>query len=230
MTRGRLLVLLGGLLLLVGLICSLGSTYYQVRAMGEARQGVAVLAPPKGSPEMLEKERHVHRSDWFFGLGLVLTAAGIILQTCGAIFPAPAAALPAAAPAAPVNPEVLWNAYELEVGLYRDYLGLILKGNAFYYLGVGAILSYYATKPERPLVWMPLLFLLLLGLALAVICFEAGRRSIVTRQHIIHLAGQLGLQAWPDAGILTALLYISTVLFVLAVLGIGAILWSITFY
>src|SRR5580765_4231763 len=123
MTRERWLILIGGLLLFVGLGCSFGSTYYQVKAMGELRKGQLVFGPEKGSPGMQEKEQHVRRSDWFFGIGLALTAAGIVLQTCGAMLSTGrAVAVPAAVPAAPPDPEVLWKAYKLEVGLYRDYL------------------------------------------------------------------------------------------------------------
>ena len=87
MKLGHWLVLTGGVVLLVGLVCSLGSTYYQVKAMGGARRGVAVLAPEANSPEMLQKERQVTRSDCLFYVGLGLTAAGVILQTAGAMLP-----------------------------------------------------------------------------------------------------------------------------------------------
>lgn len=101
MTRARWLALIGGILLLVGLMCSLGSAYYQVRAMGDARMGWAVLGSEKGSPAWQEKAHHVTRSDWFFGAGLVLTAAGVILQTWSAILPPAAAPVPAGAPIPP---------------------------------------------------------------------------------------------------------------------------------
>lgn len=115
MNRGRGLILCGGLLLIIGLACSFGSTYYQTRAMGEARKGVIVFGPEKGSPGMREKERHVTRSDWFFGVGLLLTGVGIVLQTWGAVrslvaapAPAPVQVAPGQAPAS-LKPEEIEN-------------------------------------------------------------------------------------------------------------------------
>jgi hypothetical protein len=225
----RWLALIGGVLLLVGLGCSLGSTYYQVRAMGEARKGVAILGPEKGTPEWQEKERHVARSDWFFGIGLLLTAAGITAQVWGAMIPPPPLAQAGAPPVvpgvAPPAPGVLWNTYNLEVGLYKEYLKLAFKVNAFYYVGVGAILSFFATQRDEPLVWLPLAFLLVLSLFLAGFAIFGAVRSRVTREHIVMLAGQLGLMAWPEARVLTVLLWLSAVLILLTALGIGAILW-----
>ena len=89
MKRGQWLILIGGVLLVVGLGCSFGSTYYQVKAMGELRKGQLALGPEKGSPEMQEKERQVTYSDCFFYTGLGLTAIGIILQTWGGMLSGP---------------------------------------------------------------------------------------------------------------------------------------------
>lgn len=55
--------------------------------MGEARKGVAVLAPEKGSPEWEEKNRLTARADFWFYVGLVLTGIGVVLQTLGAFLP-----------------------------------------------------------------------------------------------------------------------------------------------
>lgn len=228
MWLGRWIILIGGLFLLVGLACSLGSTYFQVKAMGEARKGVAILAPPLGSPEMGEKERQVTRSDWFFYIGLGLTAVGVILQTIGAIVPpiAPAApAAPAALPPPPL-PDVVWRTYELEVNLYRDYLALTLKANAFYYVGVGAVLFFFSTHTKTPLVWLPLAFLMVLGLALAALLVYGAIASQVTRQHIFVLAAQLGLVVAPEARVLSVLLWLTAGLALLSTFGISiVVLW-----
>jgi hypothetical protein len=43
----------------------------------------------------------------------------------------------------PPTSEILWKQYELHVGLYKEYLNLLLKFNVFYYAATGALLSYY---------------------------------------------------------------------------------------
>ena len=120
---------------------------------------------------------------------------------------------------------MLWNTYQLEVSLYRDYLKLAFKVNAFYYVGVGAILSFFSTHAENSLVWLPLSFLLVLSLSLAGFAIYGALRSRVTRQHIIMLAGALGLMAFPEVRVLTALLWLSAVLVLATALGLGGILW-----
>jgi hypothetical protein len=50
------------------------------------------------------------------------------------------------------SPEILWKQYELQVGLYKGYLDLLLKFNVFYYAATGALISYYFSKPDIP--WM----------------------------------------------------------------------------
>jgi hypothetical protein len=228
----RRLVLIGGVLLFAGLGCSLGSTFYQVKAMGEARKGVAILAPEKGSPAWQEKERHVARSDWFFGIGLLLTAGGIGLQVWGAMLPSPAsppAATPPSAagpqPPASPTPQVLWDTFHLEVSLYRDYLKLVLKIHAFYYVGVGAILTFFTTHKGESLVWLPLVFLLVLSLFLAGLFIYGAGRSSVLREHIFMLAAALGLLAAPEARVLTVLLWLSSALILVTTGGISVILW-----
>ncbi len=229
----RWLTLIGGVLLLAGLGCSLGSTFYQVKVMGEARMGVGVWAPEKGSPAWQERERHVARSDWFFYIGLLLSAAGIALQVWGAWLPRPglAAAGAPSPPPASQSPttEILWNTYHLEVGLYRDYLKLALTVNAFYYVGVGAILSFFATHDDQPLVWLPLAFLLVLSLFLAGLTIYGALRSRVTRQHIMALGAALKLLAYPEVRVLTVLLWLSAALILVTVAGISFILlwWTL---
>lgn len=48
--------------------------------------------------------------------------------------------------------ELLWRQYELQVGLFKEYLNLVLKVNGFYYVATGALVSFYLSKPQVP--WM----------------------------------------------------------------------------
>lgn len=41
------------------------------------------------------------------------------------------------------NDEILWKQYALHVDLYKFYLDLGVKVNAFYYAVTGSILTYY---------------------------------------------------------------------------------------
>ncbi len=85
MTLSMWLVLIGGVLLLVGLATAFISSRYSSRIMGEARKGVAVLAPEKDSPKWKQKERLLSWADFWFWVGLWVTAIGVVLQTLGSI-------------------------------------------------------------------------------------------------------------------------------------------------
>lgn len=87
MKGSQWLTLVGGLLLLAGLVTALISTHYEARVMGKAAMGVAVLAPDKGGPEWRKKEALRSKADWWFWIGIALTAVGVVLQTLGAILP-----------------------------------------------------------------------------------------------------------------------------------------------
>jgi hypothetical protein len=83
----RWLALTGGALLLIGVVLMFCSFRDQLRVMGEAGKGVAVLASDKGSPEWAEKERLARCQETLFNVGLLLTALGVILQTAAAFVP-----------------------------------------------------------------------------------------------------------------------------------------------
>jgi len=87
MTLSKWLVLIGGVLLLVGLATAFISSRYSSRVMGEARKGVAVLAPEKDSLKWKQKERLLSWADFWFWVGLWVTAIGVVLQTLGSILP-----------------------------------------------------------------------------------------------------------------------------------------------
>ena len=87
MTLFNWLVAIGGVLLVVGLATAFISSRYSSGVMGEARKGVAVLAPDKDSPEWKQKERLLSWADFWFWVGLGVTTIGVILQTVGSILP-----------------------------------------------------------------------------------------------------------------------------------------------
>jgi len=65
--------------------------------------------------------------------------------------------------------DLLWKQYELHVGLYKHYLELVLKFNVFYYAATGAILSYFFSKTDVPLIKYSLLFPIIMSLGFAIL-------------------------------------------------------------
>ena len=62
-----------------------------------------------------------------------------------------------------------WKQYELQVGLYKEYLNLVLKMNGFYYVATGALVSFYLSKPQVPWMKYSLAFPALMSFGLAAL-------------------------------------------------------------
>jgi hypothetical protein len=124
------------------------------------------------------------------------------------------------------SPEVLWKQYELHVGLYKEYLDLLLKFNAFYYAATGGILSYYFSKPEIPWMKFSLLFPVLMSFAFSILFFYGASQSEYTRQELFSIRDKLGLDTAPEYAVLKLFLMLSAIL-MLAVGGclLGVVIW-----
>jgi hypothetical protein len=74
---------IAAVLVLLSIGCALVSNILNARVMGQARLGVAVLAPPKGSPEWNRKVRLLWWADALSYAGIVAAAvsAVILLRT-----------------------------------------------------------------------------------------------------------------------------------------------------
>jgi hypothetical protein len=108
--------------------------------------------------------------------------------------------------------DTLWKQYELHIGLYKEYLDLLLKFNAFYYAATGGILSYYFSKPEIPWMKFSLLFPVLMSFAFAVLFLYAASQSEYTRQELFSIRDKLGLDTAPEYAVLKVFLWLSAIL------------------
>ena len=121
------------------------------------------------------------------------------------------------------TPEILWKQYELHVGLYKEYLNLLLKFNAFYYAATGAIVSYYFSKPEIPWMKFSLLFPVLMSLALATLFLYGANKSDASRAELFAIRDALGLQTAPEYAVLKVFLWISATLMITVALALVGI-------
>jgi hypothetical protein len=114
--------------------------------------------------------------------------------------------------------DILWKQYELQVELYKKYLELVLKFNIFYYAATGALISYYFSKSEIPLMKYSLLLPVLMSFGFAALFFYGSWAQSVTREEIFNLRDALGLETAPETRVLQVLLCISA--FLMLVVGI----------
>jgi hypothetical protein len=110
--------------------------------------------------------------------------------------------------------DLLWKQYELHVGLYKHYLELALKFNVFYYAATGAILSYYFSKTDVPMIKYSLLFPVIMSLGFAILFIYGAIALRITRQDVFDLRDKLGFETAPELSVLSILLIISASLMI----------------
>ena len=121
--------------------------------------------------------------------------------------------------------ELLWRQYELNNQMYRGYLELVVRLNVFYYAITGAILSFYFAHSEDFLVKWSLLLPFAMSLSFAAFFLYGAFAANVTRTEVFAIRDKLGLTAAPEHAVLIVLLGIFSVLFIIASVGLGWLLW-----
>src|SRR5262245_7039199 len=118
----------------------------------------------------------------------------------------------------------IWKQIQLHSDLYRHYLDITLKFNAFYYVMTGAILSFYLSRSNPGLLRFALLLPITLGVTLAAICVWGGWLNLNTRAYFLDAARQLRLTTWPELRVLTVVLWASGGLFFLVAVALIIVL------
>lgn len=116
--------------------------------------------------------------------------------------------------------DILWKQYELQVGLYKEYLNLLLKFNAFYYAATGAMVSYYFSKPEIPWMKYSLLFPVFMSIGFAGFLMFGANQSTFTRQELFQIRDALKLPTAPEYLVLTVLLWVSAILMLVVAIAL----------
>jgi len=110
------------------------------------------------------------------------------------------------------SPDILWKQYDLQIGLYKGYLELLLKFNVFYYAATGALVSYYFSKPDIPWMKYSLWFPILMSLGFATLFIYGASKTHVVRQEMFDIRDKLGLDTAPEYKVLYVFLWISAIL------------------
>ena len=118
----------------------------------------------------------------------------------------------ASAPRPAPSSDILWKQYDLQVGLYKGYLELLLKFNVFYYAATGALVSYYFSKPDIPWMKYSLCFPVLMSLGFATLFIYGASKTHVVRQELFDIRDKLGLDTAPEYKVLYVFLWVSAIL------------------
>jgi len=125
-----------------------------------------------------------------------------------------------------MNNDILWKQYSLYIDLYRYYMDLSIKVNLFYYGITGAILSFYFTHTNTPLVKLSLCLPILMSLVFSGIFFYGANLMPILSQDVFDIRDQLGLATAPDIGILTIVLRAFACLLLVVAISLGVLIWT----
>jgi hypothetical protein len=116
--------------------------------------------------------------------------------------------------------EHLWKQYNVHVDLYKFYLDIGLKANAFFYAITGGILSFYLAHSKEPLMKFALILPVAMSLVLAALFFYGASRLGVTRKDEERLLKELELGVAVEINLLTHFLRGSAVILLLVAAAI----------
>jgi hypothetical protein len=129
----------------------------------------------------------------------------------------------------PPTLEILWKQYELHVGLYKEYLNLLLKFNVFYYAATGALLSYYFSHSTIPLMKYSLAFPILMSLGFASLFIYAASQTHIVRKELFDIRDELKLATAPEYRVLTVFLWLSAALMIVVGIGLFGLMFCAPF-
>lgn len=125
-----------------------------------------------------------------------------------------------------MDKEILWKQFALYVDLYRFYLDLSVKVQLFYYGITGAILSFYFTHTQDPLVRYALCLPILMSFVFSGIFFYGAHLTPILRRDLFAIRDKLGLVTAPDMGVLAIVLRASAIFLLVVGIGLVILLWT----
>jgi hypothetical protein len=124
-----------------------------------------------------------------------------------------------------LDKESLWKQYQLHIDLYKHYLELVVKFNVFYYAVTGAIVSFYFSKTDVPLIKYSLLFPIVLSLGFGGFFIYAASLMSPIRDEIFSIRDELGLYSAPEVRVLSVVLCISAIMFLVVAISLGLLFY-----
>ena len=122
--------------------------------------------------------------------------------------------------------EKYWKQYEQHISLYKFYLEVVVKINAFHFAISGAIFTFYFANKTEPHIHWALALPILLSFCLFCLFIFGAVSNLVTRQDVFNLRDKLGLQVAPELLVLTVFLSIFAVANLLTAGGATYVLFS----
>lgn len=120
--------------------------------------------------------------------------------------------------------ELLWQQQVMNVELYKHYLKLVVEFNVFFYAITGAVVSYYLSNAEQPMMRFALALPLLMSVMFAVFFFYCMTLVKPLGEDLAKVRKALELLTAPEASVLSIFLLISALLMIVVAIGLAAII------
>ena len=114
-----------------------------------------------------------------------------------------------------IEKEDIWKQYQIDIDMYKHYMDMMLKFNISFYAITGAIISFYFSRKDIPMIKYSLLFPIIMSILYAVYfgyCIPLTENS---RQHIFDLCKKLEFSYGQEFNVLKVWLYIMVIQFTL---------------
>lgn len=115
--------------------------------------------------------------------------------------------------------ELLWRQYHSYLELYKYYLDLSLKGNVFFYLITGSILTFYFTHRKEEFIKYSLILPVVMSFALGFAFILGAYLTKGLGHDFVDLSSRLGFRTCPSVRILVVLLYSFGSIFIIVALA-----------
>jgi len=119
-----------------------------------------------------------------------------------------------------------WKQYETQIDLYKFYLDLVVKINAFHFAISGAIISFYFANRDTDSIQWALLLPAVLSICLVLFFAFGAVANLVSRKNVIDLAKSLKLGVAPELLVLTVFLVIFCLANLLAFVGAVYVMYA----
>src|SRR5207253_11517857 len=100
--------------------------------------------------------------------------------------------------AVPPQVEILWRQYAMHVDLYKHYLDIALKFNAFYYAATGALVSFYFSRSDVSVLRYSLFFPIIMSVLFGLFFIYGAIINGITREDVFNIRDQIGLHVSPE--------------------------------
>jgi hypothetical protein len=126
-----------------------------------------------------------------------------------------------------VERDDLWKEFDKSIDLYKFYLDMVLKASIFIFGITGAIVSYYFSNTNKPLIKLSLVLPLIMNAGFTYLCLKGSSFADILDKEHEKLSEELGTRLFFTLSPLHEVLRLFTVLYALASIGLVVLMTNL---